>query len=112
MKTAGAMLAVLCVLLFSGCADRTSERNQKLEQTQIGRYQLLQGYYTYPNGDEKDIFKIDTVTGNVWVYSPGFINNTIGKVMPRYWELIPDIDDPVLRGKIKEYLEADKEQKK
>lgn len=43
-------------------------------KNEVGRFQLFQGYYRSANlnnltsSDEKDIFKIDTVTGKVWKF--------------------------------------------
>jgi hypothetical protein len=62
-----------------------------------GRYQLFQGYYTqsaYIKGeagesDKKAIMKIDTATGDTWLYTDTLIaDKNIGAGQSKGWQLI------------------------
>jgi len=72
-----------------GCQSESSARQQKegdekvaKDLPEIGRYQLVNGEYTrfteFSKKSEilvKAIFKIDTATGDVWVYQPSILGN-------------------------------------
>lgn len=63
----------------------------------IGRYQLFQGYYTADgvvNGEqgksqEKSVFRIDTTTGEVWIYKElTIVDKRAGVGQSKSWELV------------------------
>ncbi len=80
IKNATVIVSILLLLaVFSSGCDSQNRSSKYSEQKNdaVGRYQLFQGYFnsfgatkgvTQVATDEKGIFKIDTVTGEVWHY--------------------------------------------
>ncbi|GEM_PF-5664753 len=76
-------ICAFCAALF---ISRLYADDRPASQTALGRFQLFQGYYTVSSGGtafkENAVFKLDTVTGEVWVYFEGMDKN--GKFFKRW----------------------------
>ncbi len=72
--------------------------------SEIGRYRLFDGQFAVttlkgPDSAERHLFRIDTVTGNVWIGKQiQYVDKKSGRmVQQRYWELFEQyIEGPAI----------------
>lgn len=104
MKIKGMTFLLMCVAVISAASCAFAQDESENEQVstmlssapppiEIGRYQLFDGQYAVtslkgPETAEKHLFKLDTVTGAVWVGKQiQYVDRKSGRVIQqRYWE--------------------------
>ena len=70
------ILALLTLVILSWAQTSNTPDNDVVDND-VGRYQLFQGEYEIVFakdsliGEEKKVFKIDTITGNTWILFSG-----------------------------------------
>ena len=69
------IMPLIGLIFLSACNGQNQDKPDKVLLPEIGRFQIIQGFYAIPTPrgnmlDEKTVFKIDTVTGEAWFFSP------------------------------------------
>lgn len=90
MRRTGTSVTILIVtgLMLAGAVAVTNREAESSSQDEVGRYQLAAGYYDstiregFETGSRRQaqrtgVFKIDTATGQTWVYKEVIDNRSI-----------------------------------
>ena len=93
------LAATVAVVPFASAQDETDMEQAATilssapPPIEVGRYQLFDGQYSVtslkgPESAEKHLFRLDTVTGTVWIGKQvQYLDKRSGKVIQqRYWE--------------------------